>query len=287
MLVPAAIALFFWYLETRSWVLAVAVAAAFGELTLVHATYAVFALIPLGAFAAVRIMEWRALSAALAAAVLPTLGALLWLRPLANESLGHNPTPAALAAGLPKSALVLQVWWQYRFRIEPALVSRSGPVAVAALVLVPLAGFAFRKRWSAYVLGGTAALLALLLVPTLFVHFTKFVSLSQSRRAAGFLPFTFAFAGGLALLSRSLLVLPAALAAGIALERQWPGDFGYGTVGDAPDVVTWFALVGAVAGLVVGAALFRRRWVAERHTRAALAAALFVLPIAVHAARHW
>ena len=231
MLVPAAIALFFWFFETRSWVLAGAVAAAFGELTLVHATYAVFALIPLSAFAVVRIMEWRASAAALAAAVVPALGALLWLRPLANESLGHNPTPAALAAGLQKYALELQVFSQHRFRIEPSIVSRSGPVAMAALVLVPLAALAFRRRWSAYVLGGTAALLAILLVPTLFVHFTDFVSLSQSRRAAGFLPFTFAFAGGLALLARSWLVLPAALVAGIVLERRWPGDFGYGTAG--------------------------------------------------------
>lgn len=287
MLVPAAIALFFWFLETRSWVLAVAVALAFGELTLVHATYALFALIPLGAFALVRVAEWRSSAVALAAAALPTLGALLWLRPLANESLGHNPTPTALTAGLQKYAAELQVWSLHRFRIEPALVSRSGPVAVAALVLVPLAGFAFRRRWGGYVVAGTLALLLLLLVPTIFVHFTDFVSLSQSRRAAGFLPFTFAFAGGLALLARSLLVLPAALAAGIVLEHEWPGDFSYGMAGTAPRLFTWIGLVGAAAGLVAGVAVFRRWWVPERPARAALAAALFVLPIAVHAARNW
>ncbi|HEY2220124.1 MAG TPA: hypothetical protein VGH35_12330 [Gaiellaceae bacterium] len=287
MLVPAAVALFFLCLEARTWALAIAVAAAFGELTLVHATYAVFALIPLGAFVLVRIGEWRAAAPALGAAAVPALGALLWLRPLANESLGHNPTPAALAAGLQKYALELQVFSQHRFRIEPSVVSRSGPVAMAALVLVPLAALAFRRRWSAYVLGGSAALLAILLVPTLFVHFTDFVSLSQSRRAAGFLPFTFAFAGGLALLARSWLVLPAALVAGIVLERRWPGDFGYGTAGDAPDLITWFAFVGAVAGLVAGAIFFRRRWIPERHAVAAIAAGLFVLPIAVHAGRHW
>jgi hypothetical protein len=287
MLVPAAIALFFWFLETRSWLLAVGVALAFGELTLVHATYAVFALIPLGAFALVRLFEWRSSAVALTAAALPALGVLLWLRPLANESLGHNPTPAALAAGLQKYASELQVWSQHRFRIEPALVSRSGPVAVAALVLVPLAGVALRRRWSAYVLGGTLALLALLLVPTLFVHFTDVVSLSQSRRAAGFLPFTFAFAGGLALLARSLLVLPAALAAGIVLEHEWPGDFSYGMAGTAPRLFTWLAFAGAAAGILVGAVVFRRWSVTERPAGAALAAALFVLPIAVHAARNW
>jgi hypothetical protein len=286
-LVPAAIALFFWFVEARYWALAAAVALAFGELTLVHATYAVFALIPLGAFALVRLVEWRSSAVALAAAALPALGALLWLRPLANESLGHNPTPAALAAGLQKYASELQIWSQHRFRIEPALVSRAGPVAVAALALVPLAALAFRRRWSAYVLGGTFALLALLLVPTLFVHFTDFVSLSQSRRAAGFLPFTFAFAGGLALLARSLLVLPTALAAGIVLEHQWPGDFSYGMAGSAPRLFTWIAFGGAATGILVGAVVFRRWSVTERHGRAALAAALFVLPIAIHAARNW
>ena len=60
------------------------------------------------------------------------------------------------------------------------------------------------------------------------------------------------------------------------LERRWPGDFGYGTAGDAPDVITWFAFVGAVAGLVAGTIFFRRRWIPERHTVAAIAAGLFV-----------
>ena len=287
MLVPAGIALFFWLVEARSWALAAAVAAAFGELTLVHVTYALFALVPLAAFAVLRPRDWSRSVVALAAAVAPTLGGLLWLRPLANESLGRNPTPAALAAGLQKYALELQVWSTHRFRIDPALAGRSGPVAIAALLLVPLAALAFRRRWSAYVLGGTAALLALLLVPTIFVHFTKVVSLSQSRRAAGFLPFTFAFAGGLALLARTLFVLPAALAAGIALEWKWPGSFSYGLAGSAPRAFTWIAFGGSVAGIAVGALVFRRRWVDERHGRAAVAAALFVLPIAFHAARHW
>jgi hypothetical protein len=287
LLVPVAIALFFGYVESRAWVLAVALAAAFGELTLVHATYALFALIPLAAYGVVRIGEWRRSALALAAACLPTLAGLLWLRPLADESLGHNPTPAALAAGLQKYALELQVWSDHRFRIAPELVSRTGAVAVAALVLVPLAGFAARRRWSAYVLGGTVALLAILLIPTLFVHFSRLVSLSQSRRAAGFIPYPFAFAGGLALLARSWLLAPVALAAGIVLEREWPGDFGYGLAGSGPRVVTWIALIGGAAALVIGAVFFRRRTVRERHAVAAVAAALFVLPVAVHGFRHW
>src|SRR4029077_14525641 len=99
LLVPVAIALFFGYVESRTWGLALALAAAFGELTLIHATYAVFLLIPLAAYAVVRLGEWRRSAVALGAACLPTLAALLWLRPLVDESLGHNPTPEALHAG--------------------------------------------------------------------------------------------------------------------------------------------------------------------------------------------
>ena len=124
-------------------------------------------------------------------------------------------------------------------------------------------------------------------MPTLFVHFSNLVSLSQSRRAAGFVPYSFAFAGGLALLARSWLLAPAALAAGIVLEREWPGDFGYGLSGSGPRVVTWIAFIGGAAALVLGAVFFRRRTVRERHGVAAVAAALFVLPVAVHGFRHW
>jgi hypothetical protein len=111
------------------------------------------------------------------------------------------------------------------------------------------------------------------------------VTISQARRAIGFLPFAFAFAGGLALLSRSLLAVPAALAAGIVLEQLWPGDFGTGTHG-GPSVVTWFALAGGA--LALGLGLWRApRAPRERPGVAALAALLFVAPVAIHGFEHW
>jgi hypothetical protein len=125
-----------------------------------------------------------------------------------------------------------------------------------------------------------------MLIPTLFVHFTDLASLSQARRAAGFVPFAFAFAGGLTLLARSVLVLPAALAAGIVLLPRWPGDFDYGLRHGGPAAVTWFAFAGGAVALIVGL-FFRRRVVVERQGRAAVAAFLFVLPIAVHSFSHW
>jgi hypothetical protein len=285
-LVPALIALFFSYVGSRRWPLAATLAAASGTLELVHPPFAAFALIPLAAYAVVRFAEWRASAVALAAASLPILAVELWRWPLVQETHSHNPGTTALAMGLARYADVLQVWSMHHFRLLPEVVGRSGPVAVAALALVPLAAFAARRRWSAFVLGGTVSILALMLIPTLFVHFTDLVSLSQARRAAGFLPFAFAFAGGLALLARSVLVLPCALAAGSVLEQRWPGDFDYGLRHGGPAAVTWFAFAGGAAALVAGL-FFRHRVVVERHGRAAVAAFLFVLPIAVHGFSHW
>ena len=62
LLVPAAIALFFTFVERRARrPIAAALAAAFGALALVHPTYALFALIPLGAYAIVRLAGVAAL----------------------------------------------------------------------------------------------------------------------------------------------------------------------------------------------------------------------------------
>jgi hypothetical protein len=127
---------------------------------------------------------------------------------------------------------------------------------------------------------------ALTLPAFVFPHFADAVSLSQARRFAGFVPLPFAFAGGLALLARwaGVALLPAALAAGIALELERPGSFGANGDG-GPALVTWIAAWGAAAAVVAGLALRREhRW---RPALGAWAAALFVLPVAVHGFSHW
>ncbi len=93
-----------------------------------------------------------------------------------------------------------------------------------------------------------------MLVPLLFVPFSDLVSISQSRRAAGFWPLAFAFAGGLTVLAAILrsFLLPAALLAGIALQLRYPGEFDYRLEHGGPALVTWFAVAGGVAGLVLG-----------------------------------
>jgi len=278
LLVPAAIALFF----TRRWLPAGAI---FGGLALTHPTYALFLLIPLLGFAAVRTTEWRRWAAVAAAAVVPTGLALLWLKPIVDETVSHDPGPAERLRALHHYGDQLVVTNLHHYRLAPEVFGRSGAVAVASLVLLPVAGLALRRRWAAFALVGSVTILLLTQVPWLFVHFSDAVSLSQARRVAGFAPLPFALVGALALVARSWKVLPVALVAGIVLQRLWPGDFEYGLRHGGPALATWIALVGGAAALV-GGILWRGR-VRERHGLAAAAAVCFTLPVFLHGVWNW
>src|SRR5439155_27129811 len=88
--------------------------------------------------------------------------------------------------------------------------------------------FARRRLWAALALGGMLAALSASLLTFVFPHLADVVSISQARRLVGFSPRAFVIAGGDLVLARLLgpLVLPAALAAGIALQLTMPGNFG-------------------------------------------------------------
>jgi hypothetical protein len=131
---------------------------------------------------------------------------------------------------------------------------------------------------------------ALTFVPPFFTTFSDVVSLSQARRALGFVPFAFAFAGGAAVLSRRLgrWLLPVAVGAGIGMQLAWPGDFG-GSPGDGgPALATWIAAIGGIFALAA-AAVLRPEWGSfDRPGRlTVLAAILFVIPVAVSGFSHW
>ena len=295
LLVPAVLTLFFLFVRGPSWTAGITLAAAGMDLGFVHPTYALFLALPLVGFGLARLVlvrtDLRENAAGLLAYGVPVLLVFAWLEPIVAQTRSHNPSAAVLAGQLRHYARDVVVSSPRSFHLAPAMASRGGAIAVAGLVLVPLAGFASRRRWSALVLGGTFIVLVLELSSFLFPHFSDLVSLSQSRRAAGFIPFAFALAGGAAVLARvaGRVLLPAALAAGIVLERLFPGDFGTKLHNGGPAIVTWIALVGGGLALAVGTVIANRRLGTYEQAGpvAAAAVALFVLPVAVHGFANW
>jgi hypothetical protein len=289
-LAPAALAVFFPLVRELSWRLVATLAVLGLELFLVHPSSAVFLAIPLVGFAVARALLARAdvgsATAALAALLVPAGAALAWLAPIIGETASHSPTTIELRRALAKYGNELDVESLHRYALRPEVLSRGGAVAVAGLVVVPLAALAARRRWAAFVLGGTVLVLGVELLDWAFPRFADALSVSQARRGATFLPLTFALAGAAAVLSRFLRlgVVLLGVAAGIALQVAFPGDFGTLDNG-GPAVATYVAAVGGVAALAVG--LFLRRSYEATGWPAALAVVVFALPVAVHGFRRW
>ena len=294
LLVPAALALALAYVEWPGRGVLASVAAGGLALAVVHPTYAIFLWLPFAGFLVVRSVverrEARLIVTALAALVVPAAAYFAWLLPVVRDTASHAPGGEELQRAFGQYEGQLDVFSDTSYRLAPEVFGRAGAIAVAALLLAPLAGLALRRRWAAYVLGGLLAVAAIMLVPSFFVAFSDAVSISQSRRAAGFWPAAFAFAGGLAVLAwflRSALPL-VALAAGIVLQLLYPGEFDYRLEHGGPALLTWLALAGAVAGLIAGFVVRRHKPSLERPGAVVgMAAVLFVLPLAVHAAWNW
>ena len=159
-----------------------------------------------------------------------------------------------------------------------------------ALVLVPFAGLAWRRRWSSFVLGGSLAVLAVTLTPFLFERLSDAVSLSQSRRAAGFLPFAFAFAGGIgrtvepardaraAARARGRRRPPAALAGRLRLQARARRARGRRRGSPSSEASSRSPRRSSFA---------RGGDLESRDGLTACAAALFLLPAVVHGFVHW
>jgi len=265
-------------------------AAAGLALVVVHPTYALYLLIPFAGFLLVRWVwaraDFRAGLSVGAALALPAAAFALWLLPVLRDTRSIRPHAAERARALHQYASQLVISSSESFHVDAQVLSRTGAVAVAGLVLVPAAVVAARRRWAAFVLGGSLAVLAMVLVSRLFVGLTDVVSLSQSRRLAGFVPFVFAFSGGMGVAARVFRVwtVPAALAAGIVLQLAYPGDFGSAFHGDSPSWPAWTAALGGCAALAAGLVVARR---VPLERSAGLASVLFLLPVFVHGFRHW
>jgi hypothetical protein len=293
LLAPAAIAAFFVFVAKPGWASGLTLATASLALTFVHPTYTIFVAVPLVGYAVARPVLARSEVvrglAALGCIALPAVGVAIWLAPIVEDTASHDPSAAERARGLAHYVGQVDVFSPHSFRLAPEMLGRAGAVAIAALVVVPLAALASRRRWAAYVLGGSVAMLVILLHASLFTPFSDAVSLSQARRAAGFLPLPIAFAGGAAVAARTLswFALPVALGAGIALELAYPGEFTYALREGGPPIAAWIALLGGAIALVVAAVLGKKGTLDDRGPLAAAVAAAFVLPVAVFGFAHW
>jgi hypothetical protein len=259
------------------------VAAGFA-LAVVHATYAPYVALLLVGCAVARLVMGRrdegspARTAVTAAAVLVPFGLfLLWLLPIATDDPSQAPDPARRAFEIRHYGNAFDVFGDV-LRFAPEAIARGGPVVVAGLLAVPLAGLAARRMWAAFVLGGSLAVLAVLLVPWLFTELADLLSLSQARRLAAFLPVPFAIAGAAVLLGRLRLVgVALAAAAALALAWAYPGEFTYRVREGGPGWTVWLAVAGGLVALAAGA-LTRRRG-PEPGRWAAFAAAAFLVPL--------
>jgi uncharacterized protein DUF6541 len=288
LLVPAALALALAAVRRPSKRLLGTTAVAGLALAVVHPTYAVFLCIPFAGFVAVRALwtrsDVRAGLLALGALSIPTAAFIVWLQPIASSAASTSPGVEERLRAFRLYEGQLDVRSIDSFSVVPDVFGRAGLVAVAGLLLAPLAGLAARRRWAAFVVGGGLAVALITLVPFLFVPFSDVVSISQGRRLVGFFPFPFAVAGGMGVLAALAgpLVAPIALAAGIVLQLVYPGDFAYRLTEGGPAWATWLAVTGMCAALVVG---LRRRPPLE--ARAALASALLLAPAYVHGLGNW
>jgi len=287
LLVPAVLALALEATRRPAPVSLASAATASLALAVIHPTYALFVWIPFAGFVGVRWL-WERRDArpgglALAALVAPAALFFAWLLPVIGDTASVSPDASERTRAFGQYAGQLHGTVD-RFSVVPELFGRTGAVAVAALLLLPFAGLASRRRWAAYVVGGSLAVFVVCLVPWIFTPFSDAVSLSQSRRLAGFLPLAFALAGGIGVLARlvGVAVAPLALAAGIVFQLAYPGDFGYTLEHGGPAWATWVAVAGGVVALGLG---FRRRPPLER--TAALASALLLLPTYAHGLTHW
>ncbi len=297
LLLPALLALVFAYVRDPSGPLLASIAAASTAMSLVHPTHSVLLAVGLAGFLVVRaVLDVRQdlphIGAALGAILVPAGLVAVWLLPVVRETVSHNPAHAEVQRAFADYGRELDVFGEHSYRLTPELFGRAGAIAVASLALVPLAVFAHRRMWAAFVLGGMLVTFAIALLPFLFPHFADAVSISQARRIIGFSPRSFALVGGALVLAGFLrwALLPVALVAGIVLQHYFPGDFGlpYRPEHGAPAGLTWIAFAAAIAALLLAALFARRIPQVEGLTAVAAAAVtLFLVPVAVHGYSHW
>ena len=290
LLVPAALALALEATRHPTRSLLASAAAASLVLAVVHPTYALFLWIPFVGFLAVRWLwerrDARAGGLALAALVVPAALFFAWLLPVISDTESVSPDAAerdrafdAVRGPARRDARSLR-------RGRPSSSAAPARSRWPGLLLLPLAGLAARRRWAAYVVGGLARRSSRSASSRGCSRRSRTSSRSRRRGGwPGYLPLAFALAGGIGVLARLIgrAVVPARarrrhraparLPRGLRLRargrRPGVGDVGRGRRRDR----------GAV----------RRASGGDRRSsaRAALAAALLLLPTYVHGFANW
>jgi len=291
-LFPALLALVFAYVRDRDRRLLLPLAAAALAIAVIHPTYVIFAGIVLAGFALVWLAVAEKRKALLApiglaagAVLIPAALFFLWLLPVVTTTASHQPSAGEKERALAHYGEQLQIVGD-AYRAAPETITRTGPVVVAGLAVLPLLAFALvrRRAWAAFAVGGSLLVLAVLLLSEVFTRFSDLVSISQSRRLAQFLPIPFALAGAAVVLGRARLAgVLAAFGAGVALELMYEAELTHTVERGGPVWPLWVAIVGTPLALVTAFILRRRLWIADSSPGrwAALAAIAFVLPIAV------
>ena len=159
LLVPAALALALAAMRRPSPGLLASAGVASLVLAVVHPTYAIFLWIPFGGFLLVR-WAWRQGDVregmlVLASLVVPATLYLVWLVPVIRSTASVSPGAAERERAFAQYAGQLHGSVDH-FSLAPQIFGRSGAVAVAALLLLPLTALASRRRWAAYVVGWVA-----------------------------------------------------------------------------------------------------------------------------------
>ena len=253
LLAPTILALAFSVVERRSWPLIGALAAAALALSVIHPSYTPYVALLLGGFFLARLVVVRAIdplvkraAVALAAVMVPFVLYLAWLYPVVADDPSTRPTAARRAFEIQHYGNAFDFFGD-SFRFAPEAIARGGPVVVAGLLAIPLAGFAARRRWAQLVLGSSLLGLAVLLVPQLFTLLADVFSVSQARRLSAFLPLAFALAGAFVLAGRGRLAgVALAFGAGLAAELLVSGEFTYRVQDGGPGWVVWVAVVGGL-----------------------------------------
>ena len=233
-------------------------------LAVVHPTYAIFLWIPFAGFLAVRCgvaagQDSAGRSRARRTRV-PAGLFLVWLVPVVRSTASVSPDAQERARAFDQYAGQLRGSVDH-FSLAPQVFGRSGAVAVAALLLIPLDGARLQASLGGLRRRGVASDLYDHARPVA-VHAVRRHRLAlPARRLAGFLPFGFALAGGMGVLA-SLLgpSRPRSRSRpGSSCSGSSPATSATGSTGRAA-WATWIAVAGALVALVAGLRRTRSPW---------------------------